>query len=79
MSHRVVGHQVTALHDLSGELRVIADVLPDHEEAGPPPVGLELCHYVSCVPGWTLVGDAGYSVDPGTAQGISDAFRDAAA
>jgi 2-polyprenyl-6-methoxyphenol hydroxylase-like FAD-dependent oxidoreductase len=28
-------------------------------------------------PGWTLVGDAGYHKDPITAQGISDAFRDA--
>jgi flavin-dependent dehydrogenase len=28
-------------------------------------------------PGWALVGDAGYQVDPCTAQGISDAFRDA--
>jgi 2-polyprenyl-6-methoxyphenol hydroxylase-like FAD-dependent oxidoreductase len=28
-------------------------------------------------PGWALVGDAGYTVDPSTAQGISDAFRDA--
>lgn len=28
-------------------------------------------------PGWTLVGDAGYSKDPITAQGITDAFRDA--
>jgi 2-polyprenyl-6-methoxyphenol hydroxylase-like FAD-dependent oxidoreductase len=28
-------------------------------------------------PGWALVGDAGYTIDPGTAQGISDAFRDA--
>ena len=27
--------------------------------------------------GWTLVGDAGYNKDPITAQGISDAFRDA--
>ena len=27
--------------------------------------------------GWALVGDAGYSKDPITAQGISDAFRDA--
>jgi 2-polyprenyl-6-methoxyphenol hydroxylase-like FAD-dependent oxidoreductase len=32
---------------------------------------------VSHGPGWALVGDAGYSIDPGTAQGISDAFRDA--
>jgi flavin-dependent dehydrogenase len=28
-------------------------------------------------PGWTLVGDAGYTKDPITAQGIRDAFRDA--
>ena len=28
-------------------------------------------------PGWVLIGDAGYSKDPITAQGISDAFRDA--
>ena len=28
-------------------------------------------------PGWALVGDAGYTKDPLTAQGISDAFRDA--
>jgi len=28
-------------------------------------------------PGWALVGDAGYTKDPITAQGIRDAFRDA--
>jgi 2-polyprenyl-6-methoxyphenol hydroxylase-like FAD-dependent oxidoreductase len=28
-------------------------------------------------PGWALVGDAGYHKDPCTAQGITDAFRDA--
>jgi flavin-dependent dehydrogenase len=28
-------------------------------------------------PGWALVGDSAYSKDPCTAQGISDAFRDA--
>lgn len=28
-------------------------------------------------PSWALVGDAGYHRDPLTAQGISDAFRDA--
>lgn len=28
-------------------------------------------------PGWALVGDAGYHRDPLTAEGISDAFRDA--
>lgn len=30
-------------------------------------------------PGWALVGDAGYIRDPITAQGITDAFRDAEA
>jgi 2-polyprenyl-6-methoxyphenol hydroxylase-like FAD-dependent oxidoreductase len=30
-------------------------------------------------PGWALVGDAGYSRDPITAQGITDAFRDSEA
>ena len=29
-------------------------------------------------PGWALVGDAAYDRDPITAQGISDAFIDAA-
>jgi 2-polyprenyl-6-methoxyphenol hydroxylase-like FAD-dependent oxidoreductase len=28
-------------------------------------------------PGWALVGDAGYHKDPVTAQGLTDAFRDA--
>jgi 2-polyprenyl-6-methoxyphenol hydroxylase-like FAD-dependent oxidoreductase len=28
-------------------------------------------------PGWVLIGDAGYNKDPITAQGITDAFRDA--
>ena len=28
-------------------------------------------------PGWALAGDAGYAKDPVTAQGITDAFRDA--
>ena len=28
-------------------------------------------------PGWVLVGDAGYHKDPVTAEGITDAFRDA--
>jgi 2-polyprenyl-6-methoxyphenol hydroxylase-like FAD-dependent oxidoreductase len=28
-------------------------------------------------PGWMLVGDAGYTKDPITAQGIADAFADA--
>ena len=32
----------------------------------------------SAGPGWALVGDAGYHKDPAAAQGITDAFRDAA-
>jgi 2-polyprenyl-6-methoxyphenol hydroxylase-like FAD-dependent oxidoreductase len=28
-------------------------------------------------PGWALVGDASHHQDPGTGQGITDAFRDA--
>ena len=31
----------------------------------------------SAGPGWALVGDAGYHKDPETAQGITDALRDA--
>src|SRR5207247_9086218 len=31
----------------------------------------------SAGPGWVLVGDAGYHKDPASAQGITDAFRDA--
>ena len=36
-------------------------------------------HRQSHGPGWALVGDAGYHKDAVTAQGISDAFRDAEA
>jgi 2-polyprenyl-6-methoxyphenol hydroxylase-like FAD-dependent oxidoreductase len=32
---------------------------------------------VPCGPGWALVGDAGVVMDPVTAQGINNAFRDA--
>jgi 2-polyprenyl-6-methoxyphenol hydroxylase-like FAD-dependent oxidoreductase len=32
---------------------------------------------VPCGPGWALVGDAGVVMDPVTAQGIANAFRDA--
>jgi 2-polyprenyl-6-methoxyphenol hydroxylase-like FAD-dependent oxidoreductase len=32
---------------------------------------------VPCGPGWALVGDAGVVMDPVTAQGITNAFRDA--
>lgn len=44
-----------------------------------PFVGGSMPHYFRQPfgPGWALVGDAGYLKDPITAQGISDAFRDA--
>ena len=41
--------------------------------------GVSTYYRCSHGPGWVLIGDAGYNVDPGSAQGISDAFRDAAA
>jgi 2-polyprenyl-6-methoxyphenol hydroxylase-like FAD-dependent oxidoreductase len=41
--------------------------------------GMAVPNYFRCPfgPGWALVGDAGYNKDYITAQGISDAFRDA--
>ena len=44
-----------------------------------PFVGMPVANYFRAPygPGWVLVGDAGYTKDPITAQGISDAFRDA--
>jgi 2-polyprenyl-6-methoxyphenol hydroxylase-like FAD-dependent oxidoreductase len=39
--------------------------------------GVPNCFRQPSGPGWALVGDAGYSKDPITAQGISDAFIDA--
>jgi len=44
-----------------------------------PFLGMPVSNYfrIPYGPGWVLVGDAGYSKDPITAQGISDAFRDA--
>jgi flavin-dependent dehydrogenase len=45
------------------------------------PVGMLMDNFYrqSFGPGWALVGDAGYHKDAVTAQGISDAFRDAEA
>jgi flavin-dependent dehydrogenase len=45
------------------------------------PVGMLMANLYrqSYGPGWALVGDAGYHKDAVTAQGISDAFRDAEA
>jgi 2-polyprenyl-6-methoxyphenol hydroxylase-like FAD-dependent oxidoreductase len=44
-----------------------------------PFVGMPVANFFRTAsgPGWVLVGDAGYTKDPITAQGISDAFRDA--
>jgi 2-polyprenyl-6-methoxyphenol hydroxylase-like FAD-dependent oxidoreductase len=53
------------LHDATRETRLVGAVeLPNYFAT---PYG----------PGWVLVGDAGHHKDPITAQGISDAFRDA--
>jgi flavin-dependent dehydrogenase len=45
------------------------------------PIGMLMANFSrqSFGPGWALVGDAGYHKDAVTAQGISDAFRDAEA
>ena len=45
------------------------------------PVGMLMANFYrqSFGPGWALVGDAGYHKDAVTAQGITDAFRDAEA
>jgi len=52
------------LHDATREDRLYGLAVPNYFRR---PFG----------PGWALVGDAGYNKDPITAQGISDAFRDA--
>ena len=65
------------------ELDAIAPALADqvragrreHRWVGGPPVPNVVRRPYG--PGWALVGDAGYLKDFGTAQGITDAFRDA--
>ena len=52
------------LHAATRETRVVGTAVPNFFRT---PFG----------PGWALVGDAGYNRDFITAQGISDAFRDA--
>jgi 2-polyprenyl-6-methoxyphenol hydroxylase-like FAD-dependent oxidoreductase len=56
---------------------VAARIRPAKREA--PFAGMPVPNYFRKPfgPGWVLVGDAGYSRDPITAQGITDAFRDA--
>ena len=69
------GNLLRAL-DLAGDLgaRVRAGHLVEHLRGTP-----ELPNFFRRPygPGWALVGDAGYVLDPITAQGISDALRDA--
>jgi 2-polyprenyl-6-methoxyphenol hydroxylase-like FAD-dependent oxidoreductase len=58
----------------------LADRVADARRASNP-VGMLMANFYrqSFGPGWALVGDAGYHKDAVTAQGISDAFRDAEA
>jgi 2-polyprenyl-6-methoxyphenol hydroxylase-like FAD-dependent oxidoreductase len=69
------GNLLAAL-DLAGDLggRVRAGHLVEHLRGTP-----ELPNFFRRPygPGWALVGDAGYVLDPITAQGIADALRDA--
>ena len=57
----------------------LADRLDRRGAAGPPRVFPGLTGYLrdAAGPGWALVGDAGYFKDPITANGITDALRDA--
>jgi 2-polyprenyl-6-methoxyphenol hydroxylase-like FAD-dependent oxidoreductase len=75
--------QPTAEAEFFSELTTIAPALAEQVKGGrreerwiggPPIPGIVRRPYG---PGWALVGDAGYLRDFGTAQGISDAFRDA--
>lgn len=62
--------------DLCGDLgdRVRDGVRAERFRAAPD---LPNLFRVPCGPGWALVGDAGVVMDPVTAQGIANAFRDA--
>jgi 2-polyprenyl-6-methoxyphenol hydroxylase-like FAD-dependent oxidoreductase len=62
--------------DLCGDLgdRVREGVRAERFRATPD---LPNLFRVPCGPGWALVGDAGVVMDPVTAQGIANAFRDA--
>ena len=74
-------------HDLLGNYLRVFEADPSIAErvAGARrvtrPVGMLMGNFYrqSFGPGWALVGDAGYHKDAVTAQGISDAFRDAEA
>jgi 2-polyprenyl-6-methoxyphenol hydroxylase-like FAD-dependent oxidoreductase len=75
----------TNRHDLEGHYRKSLKLAPEFAERvraarrEAPFVSTAVRNYFRQPfgPGWALVGDAGYNKDPITAQGISDAFRDA--
>src|SRR5262249_3149596 len=77
-------HDIRA--DIEGKFLAAIDLLPAlaerlrHGERAEPFRGTgDLPFYLRKPfgPGWALVGDAGYHKDPISAQGITDAFRDA--
>lgn len=79
-----VFHEVRA--DIEGNVMRALDLVPDlaervrggtRTERFRGTVDLPNLYRKPHGPGWALVGDAGYHKDPITAQGISDAFRDA--
>lgn len=77
-------HEVRA--DIEGHFKNALDLVPDLAERIASGKRSERFRGTADLPnqfrqpygsGWALVGDAGYHKDPITAQGISDAFRDA--
>jgi 2-polyprenyl-6-methoxyphenol hydroxylase-like FAD-dependent oxidoreductase len=72
--------------DVEGNFAKTLELVPDLDERVRAGARQSRFHTVSDLPGllrtpygpgWALVGDAGYTTDPSTAQGISDAFLDA--
>lgn len=82
--HATRFHEVRS--DIGGHFMRVLDLVPDlaarihagtRTERFRGTVDLPNFYRKPFGPGWALVGDAGYHKDPITAQGISDAFRDA--
>ena len=78
-AHRYRGRTAEACAATIAEVPHLADRLTRAERVerfrwAPPGDGF---FRVATGPGWALVGDAGYHLDPITAQGMLDAFRDA--
>jgi flavin-dependent dehydrogenase len=76
---RYRGRMADAYMETIAEVPYLADRLSRAERVerfrwAPPGDGF---FRVPAGPGWALVGDAGYHLDPITAQGMFDAFRDA--